>query len=150
MKSFALLTLAASAIIFFISNQGRGDEKSNASCELAKVNWISAKEVQVDMTEYQFNPAEINLSKCQPYLLKLSNRGQKGHDLNSPGFFKSIIAKDERSERIETYPFDEIDVGVGKQASLLFVPMTKGKFNFKCDKFGHAAHGMKGTISVID
>jgi uncharacterized cupredoxin-like copper-binding protein len=80
-----------------------------------------------------FQPAAINVRAGQPIELTLRNDGQMPHDFT----LNDGVAQ----------PVKIIAAG-GQTASASFTLDTPGTYTFECSMPGHAALGMRGTITA--
>jgi uncharacterized cupredoxin-like copper-binding protein len=80
-----------------------------------------------------FEPSTINLHAGEPVQLNLKNNGQMPHDFTlTEGVSEPV----------------KITATGGKTASVTFTVTTPGTYSFDCSMPGHAAAGMRGTITV--
>jgi plastocyanin len=93
--------------------------------------------VTVNLTNYRFNPAIIQLEHGQPYRLHLVNASTRKHNFVAPGF---LIASG-RSAR-------PIEVAAGKSVDVTLTAPVAGNYPLKCTHFTHALRGMTGWIIV--
>jgi uncharacterized cupredoxin-like copper-binding protein len=110
----------------------------------SRVNWASAKRVEIQMIEYKFVPDQLRFHRGLPYQLHLFNAGKEGHDFTAPDFFASVDLKDtdalnERKASIYLDP--------GQIADIYFIATEVELFAPRCPD--HDWAGMKATI-VID
>ena len=80
-----------------------------------------------------FDPATISVTAGRPVELMLRNNGQMPHDLTlSDGVAQPV----------------KITANGGQTASGSFTIDKPGNYTFECSMPGHAAAGMRGTITV--
>jgi len=100
--------------------------------------------VQVDLANFKFTPAQINLSANVPVILQLRNDSSGGHSFTAPAFFAAAkidpaSAALIRSGHVEVPAHSTVQVGLTPSA---------GQYPLKCSHAFHASFGMTGTIIV--
>jgi plastocyanin len=100
--------------------------------------------VDVDMSNFKFAPASVDLHAGVPTVLRLRNVGGRGHSFSAPEFFAAAKLGPEaavlvRDGRVEVAGHATVDVPL--------IP-TAGQYPLKCTHALHSAFGMKGTIIV--
>jgi uncharacterized cupredoxin-like copper-binding protein len=120
-----------------------------AACGGAAPTSTTPKPVTMNMTEFQFQPAEITANVGQSIKLVLKNNGTVLHD------FASMEAKVEVMEEhgaehdmagMETAMHAAVEPG--QQSTLEFKPTEPGTYTFYCTIAGHKEAGMTGTLIV--
>jgi uncharacterized cupredoxin-like copper-binding protein len=108
-------------------------------------NFSHATVVRVTLADYKFVPPTIQLQAGKPMILRLVNGAGQPHEFAAPEFFRSaaVRASDAKSINGE----GEAEVAGGKQVDIALVPKS-GTYHLQCNKPGHAALGMQGTIIV--
>lgn len=91
-----------------------------------------AKEVDLTVKEWGFQPAAFQLPLNQPVKLVVKNDGQIDHDLTIPDLGVHL------------------PVNAGKTASTTVTAAKAGSFAFECSIPGHLEAGMKGTVTVAE
>ena len=117
---------------------------------VVKLDWNSAKPVDVVLSEYQFAPNSLHFHQGTPYRLRLRNAGIEVHDFASKPFFQAIAAA-KLVDAEGTTPLPHlISIGVdpGTAKDLYFVPVRPGSYSFDCDEPLHATFGMTGTAEI--
>lgn len=90
------------------------------------------KTIEVQMTEFKFNPADITLNKPGTYVFEAVNSGQYPHALEIEG--KGI---EEETKNLSA----------GQSADLK-VTLEPGTYEVYCPVDGHRERGMEGTLTV--
>ena len=105
-------------------------------------------EVVIEATEWGFTPSSVNLVAGQPVKITLINNGQIVHDVTIPNLPFELLHKD--SEHGHAAPADAIHIHTepGDIASVTFVPLSGGAYDFTCSIAGHSEAGMVGTFMV--
>lgn len=88
-------------------------------------------QLQVEASEYSFNPDTITLSKGKKVLLTFRNTGKFPHNLNIPEL------------RVATKT-----VSAGQSDTVEFVADKVGVYSFYCSIGGHKDLGMEGSLEV--
>jgi uncharacterized cupredoxin-like copper-binding protein len=101
--------------------------------------------IPVQLSNYRFTPNDIVLQHGQPYVLRLSNAADGGHNFDSPAFFAaaSVAAADRALIKKGS-----VEVPAGQVREIHLVAPAPGQYALKCSHFLHAGFGMKGTIVV--
>ena len=116
--------------------------------------WGGSK-LEVEATEFLFEPTILRVKADQRYLLHLVNRGNLLHDWA----IDAIPAKEVRVRESEEHGHEETLAGgtapglhlaadKGKEAEISFIPMRRGEYEFYCTVPGHRSTGMEGTLIV--
>ena len=103
--------------------------------------------VNVQLANFKFTPKDIVLDHGQPYVLRLSNVSDGGHDFAAEAFFDAAnVAPADRSVgRSE----GEVEVPAGQVREIhLTAPAAAGSYKLKCSHTFHKMFGMSGTIVV--
>lgn len=105
-------------------------------------------EIQVEMTEFAFRPAVIRLTAGRPVRLTLINRGQIAHQLEAAYLHGTPVRVVGGTVFAEVTGLEFLGVQPGTQASMVFVPTRRGRFQFACTIEGHTEAGMRGLLDV--
>jgi uncharacterized cupredoxin-like copper-binding protein len=99
----------------------------------------------VNLVDYKFEPSTIRLTAGKPTILRLTNVAGQPHEFAAPEFFANatVRAADAKSINKE----GEAEVAPGTHVDIELVPKA-GTYHLQCNKPGHAARGMQGTIIV--
>ena len=108
-------------------------------------NFSKAAVVNVGLAYYHFIPPTIELSAGKPIILRLSNTAGQPHEFAAPQFFKAATIRPSDSKFINDE--GEAEVSGGQQVNIALVPKA-GTYHLQCNKPGHVALGMQGTIVV--
>ena len=92
----------------------------------------SAASVNVKLSEFKFDPAQITVKAGQPVKISAQNTGTVAHNFIVKGIDKAASTK----------------IAPGQTGTMEFTPATAGSFEIVCDEPGHEAGGMKGTLIV--
>ena len=99
--------------------------------------------VEVQLSSFDFTPAEIHLHAGQPVVLRLTNTGSGGHNFAAPQFFAAAaVAEGQNAIRDGT-----IEVGSNQSVSVRLTP-ARGTYRLRCTHTMHTMFGMKGSIVV--
>ncbi|RLD26728.1 MAG: hypothetical protein DRI75_11120 [Bacteroidetes bacterium] len=119
--------------------------------------WDSKITVEISMVEiddhhFVFEPATVNLTVDQGYVLKLINPSSNSskHYYTAVEFFQTLVtrkAEDSRAE-IKVPYFNAVEILIGGYTELFVVPTEAGTYNVVCTVSGHVDAGMFGTIVV--
>jgi uncharacterized cupredoxin-like copper-binding protein len=87
--------------------------------------------IEIEATEFSFEPAEIEVEKGETVRLKLMNRGSLSHNIH-----------------IEGAPINTETVQGGSSDTVEFTASQDGSIRFFCNVPGHKQAGMTGDIVV--
>jgi uncharacterized cupredoxin-like copper-binding protein len=104
--------------------------------------------VEIEMTEFKFRPAVIQLDAGRLVRLVFLNRGQIAHQFESTFLREVPLTIVNDTLRIEARGLDLIRLEPGTSARVEFLPRRRGRFAFACTIEGHREAGMRGTIEV--
>jgi uncharacterized cupredoxin-like copper-binding protein len=99
----------------------------------------------VSLADYKFEPTTIRLSAGKPAILRLTNIAQQPHEFAAPEFFANAMIRSSDAQSINKE--GEAEVAPGTHVDIGLVPKA-GTYHLQCNKPGHAARGMQGTIIV--
>jgi uncharacterized cupredoxin-like copper-binding protein len=109
---------------------------------------LTPRIVEIQMTEFTFRPAVIQLDAGQPVRLVFINRGQIAHQFDSTLLRAVPLTIIDDALHVETRGLDLIRLDPAKSARVEFLPRQRGRFSFACTIEGHREAGMRGTIDV--
>jgi hypothetical protein len=101
--------------------------------------------VNVELSDYRFEPKVIELKRGQAYILHLTNPSNSRHGLEAKEFFDTVDIADWSKRRvvhgdIEVWPRQWNDVG--------FTPTTAGEYPMHSPDWMNVMFGMTGEIVV--
>ncbi len=97
----------------------------------------AATPVTVTLSNFRFDPGVIRLVHGRPYVLRLVNQSDGGHNFVAPAFLTAA-----RVGRTK------IEVPGNRTVNVAIVAPAAGRYKLKCTHFTHSMRGMKGTIVV--
>jgi uncharacterized cupredoxin-like copper-binding protein len=109
--------------------------------------------VQIELSEYSFNPTQVTLKAGRAVTLKVVNKGRATHMFASQ-YLSSQDLEIEGTDMEVDAPngVKYVKLQPGKSAEIKFTPSQKGTFEFSCEvKTGGRTHrdrGMKGQLVV--
>jgi len=122
---------------------------NQAAARLADVDWSTAEQVEVDLSDYAFSPANVVLRQGQPYQLHLVNRSAgEEHTFSAPDFFRSVDLRPGAAADQALAAGGEVVLAEGETADLYLVPLQAGRFDLECTEPFHPMFGMTGEIVV--
>lgn len=151
MKTIA--TIAVSVMLFSIGfgSYASEDYVINASEIVKAADWGKMETITVELDEFSYDSEDLVFSAGQPYKLVLKNIGEKKHYFTAPEFYKSIATRKVQSNRdgeIKAPYFHAIELMVGGQLDLYFVPVKKGEYPVYCTIKDHRADGMEASLII--
>lgn len=117
------------------SGAGAGGETEAAGGETGgggNTEATVAERVRLEMTEFEFGPADVNLDAAGTYVFVAENTGGAPHALEIEG-----NGLDEATETVSP-----------GQSARLEVELKPGKYRIYCPVGNHEALGMVGTVTV--
>jgi uncharacterized cupredoxin-like copper-binding protein len=101
--------------------------------------------VSVELSNFKFQPKTIVLDHGRPYVLKLHNAADGGHDFTARDFFAAAaIAAEDRRLVAE----GEVEVPPGQVREIRLTAPAAGRYDLKCTHSLHKMFGMSGEIVV--
>lgn len=101
--------------------------------------------VAIELSNFAFGPATIDLVHGRPYVLQLTNTGSGGHNFAAPRFFVAA-AVDPADMRLVRKGV--IEVPKGATVTVRLVAPPAGRYAVRCTHFLHSSFGMTGEIVV--
>jgi len=97
--------------------------------------------VRVELSSFDFDPMIIRLRAGAPVVLRLVNRGDRGHNFSAPLFFTTAtgVSGPVRNGKVEVEGGQSVDVRLTPR---------RGNYRLKCTHTFHSALGMEGDIVV--
>jgi len=98
----------------------------------------------VDLTNFKFTPAQIELKANRPTILQLRNSSSGGHSFSAPAFFAAAHVDPASARLIRE---GRVEVPSHATVQIALTPAA-GQYPLKCSHPFHSTFGMKGTIVV--
>jgi len=98
----------------------------------------------VDLTNFKFTPAQIQLRANDPVILQLRNGSSGGHSFSAPAFFAAAQVDPASAGLIRE---GRIEIPAHATVQVALTPAA-GQYPLKCTHTLHSAFGMKGMIIV--
>ena len=98
----------------------------------------------VDLTNFKFTPAQVELKASRPTILQLRNDSSGGHNFSAPEFFAAAHVDPASAGLIRD---GKVEVPAHATVRLALTPAA-GQYPLKCSHPFHSTFGMKGTIIV--
>ena len=143
-RSFALLAVA---ILAACTTQPGPVSQPSTSLQPQSVDWSAAKAIEVDLSEFQIEPAMLDLEVMHPYRITLRNIGKKAHNFTSSGLFSAVLL---RPGAPGTAPAAKGQIELAPSASSVveLVPIKSGHYPFACTHPLHEIFGMSGEAVI--
>ena len=100
--------------------------------------------VTVQLANFSFTPAQLNLRANTPTVLQLQNNASGGHNFSAPAFFAAARIDAASAALVRG---GKIEIPGHSTVQVVLTPAA-GQFPLKCSHTLHSAFGMKGTIIV--
>lgn len=143
--------ISISAALLLSTIVSADDYITNASEIVSAADWDTMETITINMSEYEYSFDDLVLKANQPYKLELINDGEKKHYFTAPEFYKSIATRKIQSNKdgeIKAPYLHAVELMVGGQLDLYFVPVTAGTYDVFCTIKDHREDGMDATITV--
>jgi plastocyanin len=98
----------------------------------------------VQLANFSFNPAQLNLRANTPTVLQLRNDASGGHNFSAPAFFAAARIDPASAALVRG---GKVEIPGHSTVQIALTPAA-GQYPLKCSHTLHAAFGMKGTIIV--
>jgi plastocyanin len=98
----------------------------------------------VELSNFKFAPAQVDLRANVPIVLRLHNASSGGHSFSAPSFFAAATLDPASARLIHE---GKIEIPAHATVEVALTPAT-GRYPLKCSHLLHSSFGMKGTISV--
>jgi len=108
-------------------------------------NIRGAQIVKVALVDYKFVPPTIQVPAGKAVILRLDNTAEQPHEFAAPEFFRAAMVRASDMKFINDE--GEAEVEPGKQVDIMLVAKA-GTYHLQCNKPGHNALGMHGSIIV--
>ena len=120
-----------------------------AACSGTAANSTAPKTITLNMTEFQFQPAEITANVGQPIKLMMKNNGTVLHDFVSTDAMVEVMAEQSAMhDMAEMETAMHAAVEAGQESTLEFKATQPGTYTFSCTVPGHKEAGMVGKLIV--
>lgn len=122
------------------------------------VDWDSAERVELISIEHQdgtmaYEPDHLEFVAGQPYILTMKQQGgnQEKHYFHTSDFYKAIATRKAQTADAEYKAayFDDVELVLGGELELYFVPVIGGTYDFWCTITGHREKGMEMTVDIV-
>ncbi|MGC1302073.1 MAG: cupredoxin domain-containing protein [Caulobacteraceae bacterium] len=101
--------------------------------------------IPVELTEFHYSPANIELEQGHSYVLRVANTGGVAHDLSAKAFFQTVALAPGAADKVHD---GDIEVPKGQTVEVAFVASKAGSYEMHCTHPLHTMFGMKGHIVV--
>jgi uncharacterized cupredoxin-like copper-binding protein len=101
--------------------------------------------ITVQLSDYRYAPAEIDLATGQTYVLHLVNPRGGAHDLSARAFFQSVTLAPESAAVVHD---GDVELKGGQSADVAFTAGPPGAYEMHCTHPMHSMFGMTGKIVV--
>jgi plastocyanin len=100
--------------------------------------------VTVTLSNFKFDPSQVQLTAGTPTILHLVNAAGGGHSFSAPQFFAAAKVAPASQPLVKD---GTVQVPKHSAVDIALTPAA-GQYQLKCTHTLHAAFGMKGTIVV--
>ncbi len=98
----------------------------------------------VDLANFSFTPAQLQLRANTPTVLQLRNNASGGHNFSAPAFFAAAHVAPASAALVQG---GKVEIPSHSTVSVELIPAA-GQYPLKCSHTLHSTFGMKGTIIV--
>jgi plastocyanin len=99
--------------------------------------------IDVELSNFKFTPATIQLVHGQPYVLHIASSG--GHSFSARAFFTAATMPAADRARLRD---GKAELAGGESIDVHFTAPKPGSYPIKCTHFLHASFGMSGKFVV--
>jgi uncharacterized cupredoxin-like copper-binding protein len=101
--------------------------------------------IDVTLSNFRFDPNEIEIVHGRKYALQFINAADGGHDFVARKFFAAAEMTSDQRHEVER---GEVELKGHQQKIVVFTAPEPGIYEFHCGHFMHETFGMKGRIQV--
>jgi uncharacterized cupredoxin-like copper-binding protein len=101
--------------------------------------------VTIELSSFRFSPNMVHLDHGKPYVLRLVNISDGGHDFMARDFFAAAQVDPTDRGKIRN---GRVEVDGGGQVDVRLTTPSPGAYKLRCSHFMHAPFGMTGQIVV--
>lgn len=106
--------------------------------------WRTARDFEILLRPYDFEPATIRLTPGQPVRLRFINQGQATFSFSAPDFFEEARVRTGDSEMVAD---GHLRLAPGEQRTIYLVP-APGRYRARSGNLIHRLLGMSALILV--
>jgi uncharacterized cupredoxin-like copper-binding protein len=143
-KTFSLFAVA---VLAGCTTQPGPVSQPATSLQPQSVDWNAEKPVEVDLSEFQIDPATLDLMAMHPYRVTFRNAGKSAHNFTSSEFFSAVILRPDTPGAAAAQK-GQIELTPGASSVVELVPVKPGRYTYRCTHPFHEAFGMSG-VAVI-
>ena len=143
-KNFAFLTVA---ILSACTARPGPVSQPSTSLQPQSVDWTTEKAVEVDLSEFQIDPATLDFEAMHPYRITFRNIGKSAHNFTSSEFFSAVILRPETPGAAAAQK-GQIELTPAASTTVELVPVKAGRYPYVCTHPFHEVFGMSG-VAVI-
>ena len=124
-----------------------------AACSSALPTKAGPQEITVEVSEFKFQPATIEVAAGSPVKITMRNQSAVEHDWNimkipAAGIKSLSQSAMEHDMGGANQPELHMSAMMGQIAQMEFTPTRPGTYEFYCAVVGHKESGMVGTLVV--
>lgn len=101
------------------------------------------RQIDVEVSEFAYEPAEITVEVGKPVRLNLVNVGELSHAWRMEGGDVELVDGGRAEDVL-------LEMEPGESAAIEFIPLKPGTLTFYCPLPGHADRGEVGTVVMVD
>lgn len=111
----------------------------------------ASQAVTLRLSEYQYEPARVEIQSGTPVELRLVNSGKVPHEFVTDMLSDTMVDLETAKTVALVRGIEELEIPAGAIVVLRFTPKQVGNFPFRCDAAEPVSHhdeGMNGTLIV--
>ena len=147
MRSFRLPVLAAPllapVLVMAAAAASLAQPASPASPD--SPDWSSPQTVEIDLTNFAFAPATLELKAGEVYRLHFVNKVSGGHDFTAKAFFSDATIDPDDQAAVKD---GVVSLSGNQTADVRLMAPKTGRYEARCSHLMHATLGMKGEVLV--
>ena len=118
---------------------------AQAQSPVSAPDWTQAQTIEVDLTNFAFSPARLELKPGEAYRLHFVNKTSGGHDFTAKAFFNDAVIDPEDQAAVKD---GMVMLGGNQSADVRLMAPKAGHYEARCTHLMHATLGMKGEVVV--
>ena len=108
-------------------------------------DWTAAQTIEIDLSNFAFNPASLTLKQGVAYRLHFVNRASGGHDYSAKDFFAAATIDPEDQPAVTG---GKVTLKGNQSGDVRLIATQTGHFDVICTHLMHATMGMRGEVVV--
>ncbi|MCB1907086.1 MAG: cupredoxin domain-containing protein [Rhodocyclaceae bacterium] len=123
---------------------------SGVATIMDQIDWNQAEVVELKLEDHSYTPADLELERNKPYIIRLKNVGNVSHNMVGGSFFSGVAIKMAQNSagRVVTPVLSSVYIKHGQEMEMWLVPIRAGRYSFFCSIDDHRELGMEGEVTI--